>query len=378
MKLKLLLFALLIPTLAYSQGVGIGPIGTVLTGTGTNNKWLSITNIPISFVGVDLVVTNTLTLSKGAFDPVTFFITDNQPAISQKQILMTLNTGAVNYADITAIWQGQSYIPISFQAGANGNVGIGYTNPVERLSVLGNIYCPSNIQGASFSATNALGTNVFGMTVFSGFVQATNPVSSNVFLGGSLIVSTNITLERPQYIDLPVSSFALGAGANTPAFTLITGKQTGYMGYDTTPDFAYGNVQMPHNIAVTNSLYPELVLVPHIHWTTPTNAAPASSNVTWRIAWTYTPKFSSTAISGTNTITVGLVGVQTNAGYHMLSELCRITNNTAAISDDLRFRISREASASNDVAGRVCLMYLDIHTPVGNKTLVGSRTELTQ
>lgn len=220
-----------------------------------------------------------------------------------------------------------------------------------------------------------LETNLPNLNV-SGGVSVQNPAGTNRILG-TTIISSNTAMQQPQYVDLQVSTFALGGGANAPLFTAITGHQTGYMGYDTTPDFSYGTVQMPHNLAVTNADYPELVLIPHVHWCSPIVQAPDATNVAWRLAWRYTPKFSTNTLAGTNFV-LASVGSHTNEpGFHVLTEICRITNNTASISDDFSFRIDR-VTTNNEASGRICLMYFDLHVPTGNKTILGSRTELTQ
>lgn len=235
-----------------------------------------------------------------------------------------------------------------------------------------------NVDAGGVDITNTAGTNLLGHTVFSQSVNITNASTTNSILGSSVVLSTNTSLEMPEYIDLSMSGFALGAGGSAPVFTTITNKQTGYLGFDTSPDILYGNIQLPHNIAQTNALFTNLVIVPHIHWCTPVNQG-VGSNVQWRIAWSYTPVNSTNTLSGTNAVEVSLTGAQTNAGYHIITELTRITNNVASISDDFRFRIDRIAAAlGQEAAGRICLMYFDLHVPVANKTLIGSRKEIQQ
>lgn len=221
----------------------------------------------------------------------------------------------------------------------------------------------------------------------AGTVNITIPVGIGNFdqshytnSSGQISLSTNAFLPYPQFVDLSISAFAFGNGATAPALTALPNTDISYLAYNV-GDIAYGNVQMPHNLATTNALYTNLVLIPHIHWCPTVNVSGAGSNVNWRLSWRYTPKFSTNVLSGTNTVQVGIVGAATNAGYHILTELCRITNNTASISDDFSIHLSRIAvtggvtEAGTTLPG---LMFLDIHTPVGNTSLLGSRQEVTQ
>lgn len=223
-----------------------------------------------------------------------------------------------------------------------------------------------------------LETNLPNLNV-SGGVSVQNPAGTNRILG-TTIISTNTALEQPQYIDLVANGQSLGTGGGAPTFTTIAGRLTGYMCYDTT-DFSYGNLQMPHNIATTNAAYPNLVIHMHIHWCVTNNLTVAgNSNVTWSLNWVYTPIDGTNSMSGSNSVTTMVQGVQTNAGYHILTELVEITNNAATISGDLSFRIGRIVTPTfgADVAQKVALMFIDAHIPIGNKTLLGSRQELSQ
>lgn len=239
----------------------------------------------------------------------------------------------------------------------------------------------ANLSAATINFNNATGTTTPGTAnILVALPDKTFDNSYYTNSSGQIALSTNAFLPYPQFIDLSISAFAFGNGATAPALTALPNTDIAYLAYNV-GDIAYGNVQMPHNLATTNDLYTNLVLIPHIHWCPTVNVSGAGSNVNWRLSWRYTPKFSTNVLSGTNTVQVGIVGAATNAGYHILTELCRITNNTASISDDLSIHLSRIAvtggvtEASTTLPG---LQYLDIHVPVGNTTLLGSRQEITQ
>lgn len=244
---------------------------------------------------------------------------------------------------------------------------------VSNLTVLGTItYTNLTVGDIQFS------NSVNGSTMDTNLVVNAQwlPVKMN---GTNFFIPLYNSNQPPQWIDVVANGYGFGNGANAPQLTAIgTPPGLQLMAYDTTPDYAFGNVQLSHNIAVTNAIFPNFYIIPHIHFCPTATIATDSTNVQWELVWEWSNINGTPSLSGTNHVEIGMNGARASAGYHMIASFGNITNNAATLSSDFRFKLSRIAASARDISARVGVMYIDVHVPVGNKTLIGSRQEVVQ
>jgi hypothetical protein len=181
--------------------------------------------------------------------------------------------------------------------------------------------------------------------------------------GGNIFSNTVIIWSESQYIDLITSGMALAAGPSKQAAITDTGTGRGIfaMGYQA-DDYSYGVVQMPHGLALTNSIRTNLVVYPHVHWSYAIAPTEGNSNVTWKIEWEWANMGEGFNLYGSSVVTVASF-FATNS---VITSFAPITNNRAKISSIFRFKLSRIPSASNSypTATRVMLDEFDMHVPI--------------
>jgi hypothetical protein len=206
----------------------------------------------------------------------------------------------------------------------------------------------------------------------------TNNYSAPVAFQQHLSVS-NMFLLYPQWIDIPMNYGFSVTGPTAPSLTAVSPTSPiQALAFDN-GDILYAQAQWQHNVASTNALYPEFLIYPHVHFSTVGAGLPDAthSNVTWRIEWEWASinNFYTNAWSiGTNTATVG---VTTNY-FHYMATLGPITNTVPpGISAIFRCRLMRPASGVRDYSNNhdVILDSIDVHIPVGNTRVLGSRSD---
>lgn len=213
-----------------------------------------------------------------------------------------------------------------------------------------------NMDGPTYS-TNKL-------TVTSGYVMATNFITS-----------------VPKWIDININYALSASGPTAPSLVSVTNPAAGslikQLAFDNN-DELFGQCQLPHNLAVTNSAFPAFYTEPHVHFDCKKAGVPSStaSNVTWRIEWEWA-NINGTWSRGTNQATMGI----TNNYTHYMLELGHITNNPPlTISAVFRCRLTRPASAAQEYdptpnSHEVILDAFDLHVPVGNTNAIGSSSD---
>ena len=137
-------------------------------------------------------------------------------------------------------------LPILFETGnavrvtfdINGNVGIGNTTPVDRLSVGGNAYVSGNITSGNLAATNHTGTTVsVSGNITGGNISATNhtgttvSVSGNV-TGGNLITVGQVNNSGLEVVGVNYANITANAATSNLSATISTNiliaDNTGY------------------------------------------------------------------------------------------------------------------------------------------------------
>lgn len=204
-------------------------------------------------------------------------------------------------------------------------------------------------------------------------LQVSGSVHAVTGLYDQVVSSKSFLLTSPQWIDLIAPGMALASGGNAPQLIdANTGRHIFGMGYQD-DDYAFGVLQMPHNLALTNDTRASLVIYPHIHWSSPAAPTPPNTNVQWTLVWEWANLTKGFSVSGSNSTQVGFA-MATNA---YITSLGAITNPAAGISSIFRFKLSRIPSTANGYGGnsRVILDQFDIHVPVDR---VGSAQELSQ
>lgn len=213
-----------------------------------------------------------------------------------------------------------------------------------------------NMDGPTYS-TNKL-------TVTSGYVMATNFITS-----------------VPKWIDININYALSASGPTAPSLVSVTNPAADslikQLAFDNN-DELFGQCQLPHNLAVTNSAFPAFYTEPHVHFDCKKAGVPSStaSNVTWRIEWEWA-NINGTWSRGTNQATMGI----TNNYTHYMLELGHITNNPPlTISAVFRCRLTRPASAAQEYdpapnSHEVILDAFDLHVPVGNTNAIGSSSD---
>jgi hypothetical protein len=193
------------------------------------------------------------------------------------------------------------------------------------------------------------------------------------------LVVSNMSLLYPQWVDVPMNYGFSVTGPSAPSLTAVSPTSPiQCLAFDN-GDVLYAQAQWTHNVAVTNDLHPEFRIYPHVHFSTVGAGLPDAtrSNVTWQLEWEWASinQFYTNAYSrGTNS---GTFGVYTNYMHYLLN-LGPITNVVPpGISAIFRCRLTRPASALRDYSNAhdVILDALDVHIPVGNVRVLGSRSD---
>lgn len=208
---------------------------------------------------------------------------------------------------------------------------------------------------------------------FPATVIVTYDTATNMTVGGNLLLST------PKWVDVPVNYAYSVTGPSAPTLTATTSNALiSVLGFDN-GDILYGIAQMPHNLAVTNSAFPNFYIQPHVHFSVDKYIDNTHTNVTWTMVWQWADENGNfTTLQGTNTVTTG---IGTDAGAkHVIASLGYITNNAAGITGIFRCRLTRPASVAQDYSNAhdVFLNALDLHVPIGNSVIIGSRQIGTQ
>lgn len=343
--------------------------------------WLAGTGIKLTANGFRLILDGTELQIMGSGNLAAHVDTSGNFLVDGLFLPATAGTkgiGNINYPWLSA-WTRSVYSDTNLTFGFRNNDWLtidtnGNSTFAKQLTVNGDL-----------TITNNLGGTTGGTWGTNGNLTTTG----NLNIGQQSSLGTNALLTAPQWIDLSIPSSILGTAAGTPSDVAIGNVGTGIgakaLAYDR-DDYSYGNTQFPHNVAETNALFPNWYFSPHIHICPATNVnlSATGSNVTWRMEWELTPIGTNVAggMTGTNEVHFQFNGVNTNAGYHSLVSLGKITNNLGLnmLSADFRFRIGRSDinNASNYSSLKLPLMYIDLHVPVGNKTLLGSRQETVQ
>jgi hypothetical protein len=237
----------------------------------------------------------------------------------------------------------------------------------------------NTVNTTTINSTNSItGTNSANQVKVSDTIFGTNFYGSDMRLSQTLVVS-NMYLLYPQWVDIPMNYGFSVTGPNAPSLTVVspTSPVQG-LAFDNN-DILYAQGQWQHSVADTNALYPQFVIHPHVHFSTVGAGLPDAthSNVTWKIEWEWASLnqfFTNAWSTGTNSVTFG---VATNY-MHYLAGLGPITNVVPpGISAIFRCRLTRPASGLRDYSNAhdVILDSLDVHIPVGNSRVLGSRTD---
>lgn len=236
-----------------------------------------------------------------------------------------------------------------------GNVAIGGSDTVTSASVPGGWLDTVELGRAAATLQGGLNFRGFGL------------MSSNF-----VAIATNFMTTAVKWIDIPMNYAATALGASKPELTAVTnGSVIMGLGFDNNDElFAQGQFQ--HNVAVTNTLFPDFYFEPHVHFTTIGTLDSTHSNVTWRIEW-QVARINGTWFSGTNSVTMGI----TNNHVHYMAEVGHITNNALGISSVFRCRLMRPASANQEYdsapnSHTVIMDAFDMHIPVGTTNAIGS------
>lgn len=202
------------------------------------------------------------------------------------------------------------------------------------------------------------------------YLYATNIYSSN-------ITSSNMVLRTPQWIDVLCNYGYSTVGINAPGLIASASNSAiSQLAFDNN-DQLFGTAQMPHNLAVTNASFPSLYIVPHVHFSVDKYIDATHTNVTWQLVWQWANiNGSFISLQGTNSVTTGI----TQGAINYLADFTPITNNTAGISSLFRCRLMRPASVAQDYSNAqdVFMNQLDLHVPIGNVVILGSRDVTTQ
>lgn len=216
------------------------------------------------------------------------------------------------------------------------------------------------------------GTNSFVDFRVNGSTRFRVSNTGDVFAVGTTTTS-NLVLSAVNYIDLIAPGLSLTGGGTAPALTATgTGGPIFGMGYQD-DDYAFGSLQMPHSLALTNETRTELVVYPHVHWSYATAPAVGASNIQWRLNYEWANIGGGFSATGFSTVVASSL-MATNS---MITSFAPITNNAAGISSIFRFKLSR-IPYSTDAYGsgtRVIMDQFDIHVPVDR---IGSRQEYAQ
>lgn len=187
-------------------------------------------------------------------------------------------------------------------------------------------------------------------------------------------VMTNAVLKKPQWVDVTLNYAYSVTGPSAPSLTAVTNSSAiQALAFDN-GDILYAIGQMPHNLAVTNSIFPNFYFNPHVHFCTIGTLNNTHSNVTWRMEWDLANVNGGWTTAGTNSVTMGV----TNNFTHYVVSLGPITNAVPSeISAVFRCRIMRPASVAQDYSNSHDVLFLgtDLHVPVGNDTAIGSREQ---
>lgn len=221
----------------------------------------------------------------------------------------------------------------------------------------------------------ALGPNVIvNVQEAVGIGFGATPTTSNmVAIGGpqhttyiaGLLSSSNQTFLNPIWDDVLVQMFTSGrTNAYLPDIIPVDNGGMIYSYGFITNRVAYGNVQMPHGLAWTNSVFPSLYVEPHVHISLSNAPAGGATNVTFHLEYQWgNISGSYSNVSGAVSNTIGLMSANT----HYLLNFGHITNNAAVsnLSSVLRMRLTRGASAANVFPGNqhVILDAWDVHVP---------------
>lgn len=266
-----------------------------------------------------------------------------------------------------------------------------YGNPQRIIATVGSSTTSTGTGTTIFSARNsglAVGsdsTPSASLDVYGSAIVRTNLTVGGTITATNAITATNFILITPQWVDM-IGTVLPGAGVAEPVATAITNnsliKAPGYQ----LADEEHYAIQMPHNIAVTNSNFvlgtntTQWHVEPHVHFMTSGTIDATHSNVTWQIEWAVSEINGDIKASGTNTVTKGV----TVNGRHYLAEFGPITNaGPWGISSVFNARLSRQSSGSQELAPNgstrdVVRLNFDLHLPVGNVTSLGSREETAQ
>lgn len=248
---------------------------------------------------------------------------------------------------------------------------------------------------ARIGTSNGFGTNTtllypatIGLTNTGGFFLGGNgtigtngsasilTINASPVVSGSMTVS-NVALTYPQWVDTPVSYAYSAVGPSAPTLVSVSGSSPiQLLGFNNST-LLYGLAQWPHNIAVTNATTPVLYYEPHVHFSVVNAPAPGATNVTWRLIWQYGEigiPYGTRCF--TNTVTMSI----TTSNVQYLAEFGHFTNNNMGITGIFRCRLDRPASAVGDYdsAATVLLNGFDIHVPIANFTISGSRQDAVQ
>lgn len=269
----------------------------------------------------------------------------------------------------------------------------GATSEVARVSANNTNFALTIGDGATNEVARQGGLSTNNTTKVA--TELTNHVTWNAQTGSAALTNlangnassmTNITFLVPQWIDV-LGNSQPAAGSADPVLTAVTnGSLILLPGYQQA-DASYWTFQLPHNIATTNANFilgtatNQWHIEPHVHFLVNGNGTidATHSNVTWQLEW-QVASINGTYAAGTNTVTVGVAA----KNKHYIAEFGAITNGGPyGISASFVARLSRVASGVRDLSPGattrdVCLPDFDLHTPVGNVTMLGSRGETSQ
>lgn len=282
-----------------------------------------------------------------------------------------------------------------------------------RLNMTANITTTSNLQvnvvgiRSNAAPTAALlGANAAGLFYGTNSVAliatdaSSNLISAPLTLGGTATASnfvataggltatngpttvSNLVLAAPQWIDVPVNYGGVGLATAAPTPVLASASTAVQVLAFDNGDALYGNVQMPHNLATTNAAFPQQYITPHVHFSINGSTPDLThTNITWQVEWEIADVNGTYTTRGTNSVTTGVAASAGSLNKHYTASFANITNSTPlGISAIWRCRLTRPASAGQDYSNAhdVLLDGFDMHVPVGNVTVLGSRSPTTQ
>lgn len=194
--------------------------------------------------------------------------------------------------------------------------------------------------------------------------------ANSLYVGGpsrfaNALVASNFTLSMPVWKDSLHAPTVLSKGGTATERQAL--KPGSIITVDAWKQGSYGDgeAQFNHDLAQTNSYFPNLYIVPHVHLSC-TNLPTDKSNTTWALVYNWT------SINGhfTNSVDGAITNTFTLEAFkHHICNFTPLTNNAAngTISSIMSFRLLRLDGGDGDLddaEGIPRLHDFDVHYPI--------------